>query len=134
MGESTVLLVVVTNRRDAAQMVRWLSPQLPDGEVSIAFGYLATVAAIDSGARAVVADVGTPDGRDHWRLAELRARQPDTATVVVADAALLPQLAGTVRADLAVTGVDALPPLRELLVTNEPVVRPAQTSWRRSSR
>lgn len=134
MADATVLVVVVTNTTDAATMSQWLAPQLPDGQVVVAQGYYAGVAAVDRRARAVVIDVGSPIGRDDWRLAELRERQPDATFIVVADASLIPALASTVRADLAAPSVADLPPLRELLVTDEPVVRGDQTSWRRSSR
>jgi hypothetical protein len=47
---------------------------------------------------------------------------------------LLPGLAATLRADLAVTTVTDLPPLREVLLTDEPLLRGDQTSSRRSRR
>src|SRR3954465_6730376 len=103
MGAGTVLVVITTNPADTKAIASWLSPQLPDGEVVQAAGYFAAVSAIERRPRAVVIDIGFPEGRDHWRLAELRARQADAAFVVVADATLLPRLAGASRADLAVT-------------------------------
>jgi DNA-binding NarL/FixJ family response regulator len=134
MAAATALLVVVTSAADADAMSRWLSTQLPDGHVTTAHGYYAGVAAIDSHCPAVVIDVGVPTGPDTWRLAELRVRQPDAAVVVVADAAMLSGLAATLRAHLAVTTINDLPPLRELLLTDEPLVRGDQTSSRRSRR
>jgi DNA-binding NarL/FixJ family response regulator len=99
-----------------------LRPQLPTGEVVTAVGFYAAISAIERDARAVVIDVGAPAGREDWRLAELRARRPEAPVVVVADAVHLPALASTLRADLAVTSVSELPPLRELLLTDEPLV------------
>src|SRR3954453_13344179 len=122
MGAGTVIVVVTANPADTKAIATWLTPQLPDGEVVQVAGYFAAVSAIQRRAHAVVVDVGFPEGRDHWRLAELRSRQADAAFVVVADAALLPRLAGAAKADLAVTRVADLPPLRELLLTGEPVV------------
>jgi hypothetical protein len=90
------------------------------------------MAALHEGRRIVVADVGIETGRDCWRLAELRHRASDATIVVVADATLLPAFSRELRSDLAVTGVAALPPLRELLVTAAPVLD--QTSRRRSTR
>ena len=129
----TVLVVVTTNAADMSAMETWLLPQLDISDVVLARGFYAGVAAIERRVRAVVVDVGVPDGRDDWRLAELRARRQDAAFVVVADATHLPMLAGALQADIAVTTVSALPPLRELLVSDEPVVTD-QASWRRSSR
>ena len=122
MVAGTVLVVVTTHARDMAAIAGWLAPQLSDGEVVRASGYYAAVSAIEGRPTAVVVDVGFPEGRDDWRLAELRARQVDAAFVVVADATLLPRLAGATNADLAVTSVSELPPLRELLLTDEPVI------------
>jgi hypothetical protein len=134
MAERTVLVVVVTNAADAVESIVWLAGQLGDEQVVRTAGYYAAVAAVDRGARAVVVDVGVPTGQDDWRLAELRARQPDATVVVIGDAMVLPTLSATVRADLAVASVDALPPLREVLVTDEPLVRGDQTIARRSRR
>lgn len=122
MVAGTVLVVVTTNAADSAAIATWLGPQLPAGEVLQAAGYFAAVTALEQRPRALVVDVGVPEGHDDWRLGELRARQRDAAFVVVADATLLPRLAGTTAADLAVTSPRALPPLRELLLTDEPVV------------
>lgn len=133
MVAGTVLVVITSNPGDTQAIAAWLCPQLPDGEVVQAAGYFAAVAAIERRPRAVVVDVGFPEGRDHWRLAELRSRQPDAAFVVVADAALLPRLAGAAKADLAVTSAAALPPLRELLLTDEPVVTDRASSPRATS-
>jgi DNA-binding NarL/FixJ family response regulator len=134
MAGRTVLVVVVTNAADATATMRWLAPQLSDEQVAKVNGFYAAVAAIDRGAPAVVVDVGLPDGHDAWRLVELRVRQPDAAVVVIADATLLPGLRATLSADVAVTGTRHLPPLREVLVTDEPVLKPDQTSSRRSRR
>ena len=134
MAAATALLVVVTTAADADAMSRWLDAQLPDGHVATAHGYYAGVAAIARRSPAVVIDVGVMTGRETWRLAELRARQPDAAVVVVAEASLLSGLASILRADLAVTSVSELPPLRELLLTDEPLLRGDQTSSRRSQR
>ena len=98
-----------------------------------AAGYSAAVSAIERQPRAVVLDVGLPQGHDDWRLAELRSAQPDAAFVVVADATLLPPLAGATKADLAVTTAADLPPLRELLLTDEPLVTDRAGSRRPSS-
>jgi hypothetical protein len=133
MVTGTVLVVVTTNAADMAAMESWLVPQLAAADVALAQGFYAGVSAIERRVRAVVIDVGLPDGRDDWRLAELRARRNEAAFVVVADAVHLPMLAGALHADLAVTKVGALPPLRELLVTDEPLVRD-QATWRRTSR
>jgi len=134
MATATALLVVVTAAADADAMSRWLGGQLPDGHVAMAHGYHAGVAAIARRSPAVVIDVGVMTGRDTWRLAELRSREPEAAVVVVADASLLSGLASVLRADLAVTSVSELPPLRELLLTDEPLLRGDQTNSRRSRR
>lgn len=133
MVAGTVLVVVTTNAADTRAIAAWLGPQLPDGEVAQAAGYFAAVSALERRPRAVVIDVGYPEGRDDWRLAELRAGQADAAFVVVADASLLPTLAGATKADLAVTSAADLPPLRELLLTDEPVVTDRAGSPRASS-
>ena len=129
---ATVLVVLTTNAADSAAIADWLGPQLGDGEVVRAVGYYAAVSAIERGQRAIVVDLGVPDGRDDWRLAEFRHRTPG-ALVVVADATQLPMLAGATGADLAATSVAGLPPLRELLVTDEPVLR-GQAGSRRNRR
>jgi len=129
----TVLVVITTNDADTAAIAEWLRPQLTEMQVVQATGFYAAMSALERRARAVVIDVGTEHGRDDWRLAELRGRARGAAFVVVADAVHLSMLAGATRADLAVTSVDRLPPLRELLLTDEPVVTD-QTSWRRSRR
>lgn len=133
MAAGTVLVVVTTNTADMSAMETWLLPQLPSTDVVVAHGFHAGVSAIERRTRAVVINVGVPDGRDDWRLAELRARRHDAAFVVVADATHLPMLSGALHADIAVTTVSALPPLRELLLTDEPVVTD-QASWRRTNR
>jgi len=130
-------VVVTTNPADTGEAVAWLRPQLSAGDVVAVSGYYAGVAALVSGRRAVVLDVGPSGGRDSWRLAELRHRgtagRDDVAYVVVADATQLPQLSGALQTDLAVTSVSRLPPLRELLVSEEPLVDD-QTIWRRTMR
>lgn len=130
----TVLVVVTTNAADTTEVAAWLRAQLPDGEVAVVSGFYAGVAALASGRRAVILDAGPSGGRDSWRLAELRHRGgSDVAYIVVADATYLPQLSGALQTDLAVTSVDRLPPLRELLVTEEPLFDD-QTIWRRTTR
>src|SRR5438309_1586548 len=141
MVVGTVLVVITTNGCDTAAIAAWLEPQLSGGEVVKATGYYAAMSALEQQPRALVVDVGIPDarkgdgreGRDDWRLAELRARHRDAAFVVVADATQLPMLAGATHADLSVISVDDLPPLRELLLTDEPVITD-QTIWRRTRR
>jgi DNA-binding NarL/FixJ family response regulator len=133
MVAGTVLVVITTNAGDTAAIAAWLGPQLREGEVVRAAGYFAAVSALQRRPRAVVIDVGFPEGRDDWRLAELRAQQSEAAFVVVADATLLPRLAATTRADLAVTSAADLPPLRELLLTDEPIVTDRARSPRASS-
>jgi hypothetical protein len=133
MGADTVLVVVTTSTADTVAIASWLAPQLPDGQVVEAHGFYAAMPALDRSPRVVVVDVGPVDGRDDWRLAELRERAAGAAFVVVADATQLPMLAGATHADLAVTSADDLPPLRELLLTDEPLVTD-QSSWRRSRR
>src|SRR3954451_1427899 len=133
MVADTVLVVITTNPGDTRAIAGWLGPQLPDGEVVQAAGYFAAVSAIERRPRAVVIDVGFPEDHDVWRLAEPRSHQPDAEFVVVADATLLPRLAGATRADLAATSAADLPPLRELLLTDEPVVTDRARSPRASS-
>src|SRR4051795_1114976 len=118
MVAGTVLVVITTNASDTAAIATWLAPQLPDGEVVRAAGYFAAVSALERRPRAVVVDVGYVAGRDDWRLAELRARQSECAFVVVADATLLPRIAGATRADLAVTSGADLPAPRGRLLTH----------------
>ncbi|MDQ1684646.1 MAG: hypothetical protein QOC82_1383 [Frankiaceae bacterium] len=134
----TLLVFVTTNPADSAEVADWLRPQLATDEVTVANGFYAGVAALAAGSRAIVLNVGPPDGQDSWRLAELRHRGVPSSTeevayVVVADATVLPQLSGVLRTDLAVTSVGRLPPLRELLVSEEPLVDD-QTIWRRTMR
>lgn len=133
MPVDTVLVVVTTNAADSAAMARWLRPQLPPDQVLVATGYYAAMSAISGSARSVVADLGVPADRDDWRLAELRARAPEAAIVVLADGVHVDHLAAPLRADLAVTRMRDLPPLRELLVNDEPVVED-QTALRRTTR
>jgi hypothetical protein len=152
-AQATRLVVVTTNAADSAAVAAWLAPQVPAADVATAVGFYAGVAAIDAGRRAVVLDVGAPDGQDGWRLAELRERRtatgsPEVTYLVVADATHLPQLSGALGTDLAVTSVDRLPPLREVLVTDVPVTdvlaideaslddvaADDQTNWRRTMR
>lgn len=122
METGTVLVVVTTNTADTNAIAAWLRPQLAAADLVVANGFYAGVSAIERRVRAVVIDVGVPDGRADWRLAEIRSRRHDAAYVVVADAVHLPAMIGALRADLAVTKTSDLPPLRELLVCDEPVV------------
>lgn len=128
----TRLAVVTTNAADTADVLAWLQP-LPRADVAVTAGYYAGVAAFTAGRRAVVVEIGAPEGRESWRLAELRQRSRDVTYVVVADATLLPHLSGALRTDLAVTSVSRLPPLRELLVTDYRLADD-QTIWRRTMR
>ncbi|MDQ1748534.1 MAG: hypothetical protein QOD07_2797 [Frankiaceae bacterium] len=127
------LVVVTTNASDATEAVAWLQAKLAPGDITVATGFYAAVAAMGGEWRALVLDIGAPDGRDGWRLAELRHRAGDATFAVVADAVHLPQLGGALRTDLAVTSAGRLPPLRELIVTDEPLVDD-QTIWRRTMR
>jgi hypothetical protein len=130
----TLLVVVTTNAADTAEVLAWLRPQLGTDDVAAVSGYYAGVAALGAGQKAVVLDAGPPNGRESWRLAELRHHGgSEVAYVVVADAIQLPALSGALQTDLAVTSVDRLPPLRELLVSDEPLVDD-QTIWRRTTR
>lgn len=133
-GGATSLVAVTTNAADAAELAAWLGRQLPTVDVHRCPGYYAAVDALSAGLPVVVAETEVGGGRDEWRLAELRHRAPEATILVVADATLLPRLTGAVGADLGVTRVEELPPLRELLVTATPTVDDAQTSRRRSSR
>jgi hypothetical protein len=133
MTPGTVLVVVTTDAEDSTAIADWLRPQLATDEVIRVTGFYAAMSLLERRPRAVVVDVGAEQGRHDWRLAELRGRAPGAAFVVVADAAHLAMLAGAIRADLAVTSAGRLPPLRELLLTDEPIVAD-QTSWRRSRR
>lgn len=133
MRPRPTLVVVTTNEMDTVALRTWLRRQADDDEVVFAHGFYAGISAVERVARAVVVDVGDTGESDRWRLAELRSRRPDATFVVVAEAAALATLAGALAADLAVTGVDALPPLRELLVDDEPLPDD-QAGWRRSSR
>lgn len=116
MSRGTELVVVTTNAADLAAVGSWIRPQLSGGDLAVVTGYFAVAGAVAAGIPVVVADVGLPDGRTDWRLAELRRHGADLSVVVVADAVHLPMLSGALRADLAVTSVAGLPPLRELLV------------------
>jgi hypothetical protein len=129
----TVLLVVTTNAADTTAVAAWLGPQLQPGSVLVANGYYAGMAALARRPRAAVVQVDLDNEHDGWRMAELRAQAGAATVAVVADAAHLQPLARPLRADVAATSVPRLPPLRELLVTDEPVLSD-QTAWRRSSR
>lgn len=129
---ATRLVVVTTNASDTADVLAWLGPRLFP-QVAVVSGFHAGMAALRRGTCAVVIDLGAPDGRESWRLAELRGLRRDATYVVVADAIDLPHLSGALRTDLAVTSVSRLPPMRELLVTEEPLVDD-QTIWRRTMR
>jgi hypothetical protein len=124
---------VTTNASDTADALAWLQAKLTPGDITVATGFYAAVAVLGGNWRAVVVDIGAPDGRDGWRLAELRHRAGDATFAVVADAVHLPQLAGALCTDLAVTSAGRLPPLRELIVTDEALVDD-QTIWRRTMR
>jgi hypothetical protein len=124
---------VTTNAFDTADVVAWLHEKLSPAEVAVATGFYAGMAALRGDSRAVVVEIGPPDGRDGWRIAELRTGDTDVTFAVVADAVHLPQLAGALHTDLAVTWARRLPPLRELLVTDEALVDD-QTIWRRTTR
>ena len=128
-----VLLVVTTNAADTAEVVAWLQAKLTPADITLAPGFHAAVAALGGDWRALVVNIGPADGRDGWRLAELRHRGADVTFAVVADAVYLPTLAGALQTDLAVTSARQLPPLRELIVTDEPLVDD-QTIWRRTMR
>lgn len=129
----TLLVVVTTNPSDTADVVAWLGPQNFAEDVAIVSGFYAGVAALTARRRVVVLDVGAPDGRDSWRLAELRNRGNKVTWVVVADATELPHLCGALHTDLAVTSVTRLPPVREMLVTKGLPVED-QTICRRTTR
>ena len=131
-GPTTDLVVVATNAADVDALMSWLSRQAPERLAHACSGFYPGMAALARGAGIVVIDVGTDMGRECWRLAELRDRAASATVVVIADAMLLPSFGGALHADLAVTGVDGLPPLRELLVSAEPELD--QTSRRRSTR
>jgi hypothetical protein len=119
MGASesaTRLLLVTTNCADAVVVTSWLRLQLPAGDVAMCGGFYPTVAELRNGTPAVVTTCEV-EPREQWRLAELRALATEAAVCVVADATLLPELAGALHADLAVTSPTGLPPLRELLLS-----------------
>jgi hypothetical protein len=114
---------VTTNAADCTAVRDALAVQTTD-EVQVARGFYATVAALAEDPIVLVANVGVPDGRSSWQLAELRRHTAQASVVVVADATLLPDLMGTLRADLAVTSVRGLPPISELALggsTGDPV-------------
>lgn len=132
-GDATTSLVVVTTEPVTTRALStWLERQLPSGSVAVRTGFYATMTALARGFRAVVADIGMPSPRDGWRLVEIRNRVPAATIVVVADATLLPRLAGPLRPDLAVRSIEDLPPLRELLTG--PAAIDDQTMRRRSRR
>ena len=126
------LVVITTDQATARELSEWLERQLPDGRVAVRTGYYATVSALVRLADVVVADIGRPNPRDVWRLAEMRNLAAAATVVVVADATLLPGLSGPLRPDLAVRSVSELPPLREL-ITGPAAIDP-QTIRRRSRR
>jgi hypothetical protein len=123
---------VTTEPVTTRALSKWLERQLPSGSVAVRTGFYATMAALARDFRVVVADIGMPSSRDGWRLVEIRNRVPSATIVVVADATLLPRLAGPLRPDLAVRSVEDLPPLRELLTG--PATIDDQTMRRRSRR
>lgn len=128
------LVAVTTDPSTTAELTAWLGNTLDRDRVLVRRGFFAGVAALSAAPTVLVVDVGPPSGRDSWRLAELRHRAPDSTVVVVADATLLPLMTGALRADLAVTRVGDLPPLRELVVSAVPASKPHQTMRRRSAR
>jgi hypothetical protein len=132
-GATTELVVVTTNASDRRQVCVWLADQLPRGTVVTCADYFAGMAALEAGHQLVVIEAAAGNGPGSWRLAELRSRAETATVVVVADAVDLPQLKGALQADLAVTSLDGLPPLRELLLSSA-VMPDAQTMLRRSTR
>ena len=129
----TALVVVTTEAATTVELSGWLSQQLGSETLTVRRGFYDAMMAIARRFTVIVADVGDPVDRHLWRLAEIRTQAPDATVVVVADAAVLPHLAGPLRPDLAVRSVADLPPLRELLMTGTtPVVD--QTMRRRSRR
>jgi hypothetical protein len=132
-GATTELIVVTTNASDRREVCAWLAEQLPRGTVVTCAGYFAGMTALSAGHQVVVIEGSAAPGADSWRLAELRTRAGEATVVVLSDAADLPDLKGAVQADLAVTSLAQLPPLRELLLSSA-VVPDAQTMLRRSTR
>jgi hypothetical protein len=130
-GATTELIVVTTNASDRRDVCAWLAEQLPRGTVVTCADYFAGMAALEAGHQLVVIEAATGSGPGSWRLAVLRTRADSATVVVVADALHLPQLKGALQADLAVTSLAGLPPLRELLLSEAPA---PQTMLRRSTR
>lgn len=126
------LVVVTTERSTTQEFVGWLAGRLPSGRIAVRTGFYAAMATLARDFEVVVADVGVPSARDIWRLSELRTAAAGATIVVIADAALLPMLAGPLRPDLAVRSVADLPPWRELVTG--PAVVEDQTIRRRSRR
>src|SRR4051812_47190589 len=112
MGD-TALLVVTNDAMTAAAVTQWIADQRPDQPVREVGGFYAAVAELRRGSTIVVADVGDVSGRDGWRVAELRAHAPAATAVVACDASMAPHLSGALRAELTVSRVHDLPPLRE---------------------
>ena len=129
---SPPLVVVTTEPVTSRALSGWLERQLPAGSVAVRTGFYSAISALAHDPTVLIADIGVPNPRDLWRLAELRTVAADSTIVVVADASVLPRLAGPLRPDLAVRSVDELPPLRELLTG--PAAVPDQTMRRRSRR
>jgi hypothetical protein len=129
---SPSLVVVTTDPVTTRALSAGLERQLPSGSVAVRTGFYATVSALARHPDVLIADIGAPNPRDEWRLAELRTVAADSTIVVVADATVLPRLAGPLRPDLCVRSVDELPPLRELLTG--PAAVDDQTMRRRSRR
>src|SRR6478672_11651723 len=127
------LVVITTDASTTRELADWLGAQLSDGTVAVRAGFYAGMTAIARDFAVVIMEVGFPDERDVWRLAEVRTRAAEAAVVVVADATLLPRLAGPLRPDLAVRSTADLPPLRELLVSGTTSLND-QTMRRRSRR
>jgi hypothetical protein len=130
---ATALVVVTTDAATTIELSGWLGKQLGAETMTVRHGFYAAMTAIARGFRVVVANVGVPNERDVWRLAELRTQAREATVVVVADATVLPRLVGPLRPDLAVRAPADLPPLRELLVTGTTGVDD-QTMRRRSRR
>lgn len=128
------LVAVTTDPLTTAELRAWLEQGVGDDRVVVRRGFYAGIAALAADPLVLVVDVGPPSDRDSWRLAELRQRASGATVVVVADALLLPALTGALHADLAVTKVEDLPPLRELTVGAAPRLRSTQTMRRRSAR
>jgi hypothetical protein len=135
---ATSLVLVTTSQSDALACHRWLAAQSSAAPPAPCHGFYAVVSALVRRAPVVIADLGldrdpTVWDREVWRLAELRTRAPEATFVVVADATLAVPVAGAVRADMTVTSVDKLPPLREAVVSPLSGVDSAQSTRAQST-